>query len=817
MAKKKKTTNSKKFSIKEFLILHVEKLLFGLVVLLAGGLVALGFMAQPYSAAKTPEKLSGEASQVSNRLKENHWEEIVKSQAPIVTNFKETSGASRRPISVDRITIFPPPDKSANRRGDPALSAPIKLQAKYYYGPMAFTLPQKQTDPLDKLDDAKKTEEAPKGRGNKGNKFGGFGGEGDASMGSYGSDGMGGMGGMGGPGMQGGPMGVRFLAPGYDRGFQMGMRTIFDPMMGGMAGGGLPGGGMAGGGLPGGGMAGGGLPGGGMAGGGMAGGPGGTPGAPIPEIKKIPYAQLARFVVVTALAPHQEMELAYKKEFSEALGYVDGRDTPNYVGFEVQRVEITEANANRPIEESEWQDLPKASCDMSRAGNELPKNEEYKKITRGLIGTCSEVAAPAWVDPNISMPILPMLLNDFRKYAGHPDIPQVIPEPLENEWEPANTTPYGTSGGFGGYGDASMGGYGDAAMGSYGSDAAAGMGMGMQGSDGYGGGYGGDAAMGGYGGMQGGGSMGAQVSLPKRLPSTKYKLVRFFDAAPPVGKTFKYRVRLLMYDSNFPEYNIFQPRSNTLKTESVLRVQKLLAAHEPKEAKPKPNDPASNIMKPPVRRPSKRETAWSEPSAPVTTVAQPIMYAGFGDGTTPKTELVVAELVNFEFQPIKPALYVPMKYTFEPGSVLGFNKREKGKEVPEVVLPVSKVIKLLKTPKETPALKIQEYVPSYRITVVNEERGSALKYASSKDPLKTGTEIVTYDDSGQLIISREFDDFTGFHMFTKPDVTAVGPLGGGLKTDSAGGYGSGGYGMDSGMSSGSGGGGKMGGGMGTSP
>jgi hypothetical protein len=813
MAKKKKTKDSKGFSFKEFLIFHVEKLIFGLVLLLAGGLVALGFLAQPYSTSKTPEKLTTQANQVSQQIKENHWDEIVKSQTPIVTNFREASNASRKPIQVDRISIFPQPDKSANRRGDPALSAPIKLRAKYYYGPLAFALPPKKTDPLEKLEDAKKAEEA-KPRGSNRNKmnqgamgYGGEGGEGGGAMG-YGAGGYPGSGGEmgGGMGGMGAPMGIRLLNPAYDRGFQMGMQTFMEPMMGGMPGG-TPGG------MPGG------LPGGpGMTGQTTTGGTPGSQGTTgtgtiVPEVKK-PQSKAIGFVAVTALAPHKDMEDAYRAEFADAPGFIDGRDTPTYVGFEVQRVEITEANYNRPIDESEWKDLPRASYDYSKIKfDKNEKNEDYKSLSRGLIGTCAEVCNPNWVDPNISMPIPPVLLNDYRQFAAHPDIPQVVPDPLETEWEPANVGTVGYGGGYGmgmggegtmgyggsGYGEGGAMGYGSemgAAGGGYGSE---GMGMGM--------GYGGEMGGGGYG--MGSQSMGPQVSLPRRLPSTKYKLVRFFDTAPPPGVTYRYRVRLLMYDSNFPEYNVFQPRSNTLKTDAVLRVQKLLAQHEPKEVRPRPNDPASQMARPPVRRPSKRESPWSEPSDPVTTMLPPPVFAGFGEGTKLTPELVVAEF-DRDF-----ALYVPNKYNFELGAVMGSFKKEKGKDAPEVVLPTIKVIKSFKTPKETQMPKINEYAPGYRITAIDARGYTNLGYSNSKDSLRSGMELVTYDTgTGQLIVSREFEDFTGFNMHTKPDAPAVGPLGGGLKSDGGGMGGMyGGYGGGEGGAMGGMGGGKMGGSM----
>jgi len=63
---------------------------------------------------------------------------------------------------------------------------------------------------------------------------------------------------------------------------------------------------------------------------------------------------------------------------------------------------------------------------------------------------------------------------------------------------------------------------------------------------------------------------------------------------------------------------------------------------------------------------------------------------------------------------------------------------------------------------------------------------------ASKDPIKTGFEAVSFDPAtGQLTISREFDNFTDFHMFAQPDLPAIGPLGGGLAGGGTAGFGSG--------------------------
>ena len=144
-------------------------------------------------------------------------------------------------------------------------------------------------------------------------------------------------------------------------------------------------------------------------------------------------------------------------------------------------------------------------------------------------------------------------------------------------------------------------------------------------------------------------------------------------------------------------------------------------------------------------------------------------------------------------------IYVPRKEQVgkEPGDrglVLGTH-RIKAKESIEFIHPTMKVIKALKEYKSS------TYVSKF-VTVVELKGLSPLSMAIAKDPLKTGLELVSFDPiSGQIVVSREFDNFSSFHMFAQPDSPAVGPLGGGLSDGGSGGggYGGGGSGYGGGM------------------
>ena len=762
--------------------MHVEKLVFGFVALIAGLVMYLGFSAKPFSGVESPTKLQETATQVSRSIKEDHWAAMASEEGRLVEP-KFTRAAMESALAVDfrRFKDIPPQSNGGitARRGDPTLLGPHDLEVKYYYGPIAFF---RSEDKLEALEDAKKLEppkpkpgSTGKGGAGYGSEYGG-GGKGGGMSGAMGGMGEGGMGesGYGGYGGADSALaGKRRLSPGYDRGFRMGMRTFFENT-------------------------------------GMTGAVEGVnnmrpdPAAAAPK-KVVPIA--AGCVVVTALAPHEELEAEYRKQFYEVFGYIEGRDTPNYVGFEAQRAEVTDPN--KEINESDWQPLPDANP------------VKFKEAVKKLPGSCQEVHPAQWTDPNISMPILPFLLNDFHKYASHSKI-------TTGEIEEVDTT-VGQSGGYpggmgygqsamsgdgglsegssmgGGYpsGGSSMGGgypSGGSSMGggypSGGSSMGGGYpsggsgypsGMGgkgeggfSEGSSGMGGGYGG----GGYGGG-GYGSPGFAMDMPKKLPSTKHKLVRFFDLKAVPGKVYKYRVRLLMYDPNYPEWAAFKPNSSHLTPEALVRVHDL-ESKEPKEVAPA-NPPVSGtaVAVAPTKRISRRESAWSSPSKPILVAKPASVYLARKDEEKPECILV-------DFDSSR-GIYVSRKEQVgkeqgDRGLVLGTH-RIKAKESIEIIHPTLKVIKSLKE------YRSPTYVSKF-VTVVELKGLVPLSMANAKDPLKSGLELVSFDPiSGQIVVSREFDNFTSFHMFTQPDSPAIGPLGGGLADggSGAGGYGGSGY------------------------
>jgi len=762
MSKKKKSSGSKSnFNPKEFLILHVEKLVFGLIAVIACLVMYLGFSTKPFPSEKTPEKLQAQATLVSSKLKENHNEVLMKEEGrkvdPIYAKSALNTRVIKDPVAHASNPMGASKTNTSSKRGDPALLAPEHLEASYFYGAVARLL--SSPDPLDILDDAKKPEEkvrpdpnldkGPKGRGEgKGgnSSMGSSGSGGGAAMGGGGMEGEGSMAGSGGMGMMGSggsdPLvaGQRRLSPIYDLGYKFGMRTFPEAATNiGMM-------------------------------------EGNNTTKPEVSVKK-PVAMSLGLVCVTALAPHEGMEDNYKKQFYEVVGYTPGRDTPNYVGFEAQRAEVNVANADKEIAESDWVALPKAGPAI------------FKEILKGLQGTANDVYSTDLVDPNISMPIPPILLSDYRKYASN-SVLTSLQESDKGALGSQSSSGFsggsgmgmssGSSGGFEGEGEPGAPGGGSMMSGSS-SMGSMGMGKGRGSSSSGGGSSGG----GGY--PDGNASVNFSMDMPKPLPSTKYKLVRFYDVNPPVGKVFKYRVRLLMYDSNHPEWAVFKPAASTLNSEALNRVQAL----EIEEGKEVPKGGVAALG--PVKRVCQRESKWSDPSKPIL-IAKPASV--FMAKNEDKMESV---FVDFEKErAIEVSRKEILNEKLDAGLVFGTPPRAKSKEAPiDIIHPIKKVIKALK-----------DFRSTNLVTIVSIKSGSMLQMGNpSKDPIKTGAEIVSFDPlTGQLSISREFDNYTSFHFHAQPDLPPVGPLGGGLVTGGSGAFGgeggtpSGGEGSPDGMS-----------------
>ncbi|MFO0895788.1 MAG: hypothetical protein U0836_00035 [Pirellulales bacterium] len=558
--------------LKQFLLLHVEKLVLGVVCVFLLLLVYRGATRETIKPDQSPAKLGQLAETVKQHIESSPWDPA---QAE-VTAIKFVQEAERSQALVDAAgykqgTVWVP-DTVTPRRRDPDLFAALDLQGRPGYGTFYPHDPDydEAQSAADRVESgAKEFEIDPETgkpiRGRRRTQDDAQGGRGGAGYGpppgarggaGYGPPGRGGAG-YGPPPGAGGRGGA-----GYGRG---------GAGYGG-AGYGRPPGGA------------------GYGGGGMAGAGGPEPIMVAPPGSKV---ETRHWVSLWALVPIQKQNQEYVKALAASeTTYDPSTDYPNYSGYEVERLDVTGA-------------APGAELDWSKATLQrvLPATIE-KEVTLWGGNESPELVDEMYVQQGLVFPLGPLLQKSWKRWATHPKIPLAMmgPPPVEDPaakqeedkdsesldkdpdaQDPAaggyggapgyGGSPYGgRAGGAPGYGPPRGGagygpprggaGYGPSRGGAGYGPPRGGAGYGMPRGGGYGGygrggaGYG--RGPGGYGGGGGFGEEQIQIS---------HSLLRHFDFTVKPGRKYVYRVKLIVRDPNHQRTpaELVKPRPKTAK------------------------------------------------------------------------------------------------------------------------------------------------------------------------------------------------------------------------------------------------------------
>ena len=747
-----------------FFAAHAEKLILGIVVFALGYLVYEGVGGEGYDPKRQPTELSQTADTLLQSIRNGDpWPELEKERT-IVHDFAQRTEQARLPSNPD---LYPVPvmevqDKGAyQKRGDPELAAPVKVIGQSVVGLIAVEAPENAIDPFEDFEDAKKLE-GKKRQSNRNTRAA-------PAMGSSGSAGSSGMGSAdtasmtpGYPGMAGdtGPL-KRIFPPEFNKGFPVAGATG----MGGygseasstmMSGSGASGGMMSGSGF---------------------GAPAGTlSGAPTIKPKKT-LAVPIFFNAVTALVEHDALVKEYDAKLRESASFMLPRDMPLYLSFEVQRVEITKVD--QKIEENDWQKVTDGTQQLIMMKDWLPKYPQR----------VPDVIDPMAFDQALTMPIPPMLIQDYRRFTKHPDIDWIwdagmqqmaipMPDPTLNLPDPSEGVLPGDLPTVGGMG-MGMGG----SMGSMDSGSGYGMGYGMGGSGelsgGMGSGYGSMGSMGsmgsGYGGgMASGSEMGGygmggygmdSYGMGAAMMPTKYKMIRFYDKLKgnDVRKTFKYRVRVMLEDPNYPSDKFPAPRSSDLQDDVFARVAKLRQKEDPEaEAARKENLKLRANAKPRIYNRTKRFTPWSEPSNSIYVRGTEDVY--FGKFRKKGNDEVDGVLVKLD---TSKGAYVPM-YSF----VTEDNKEDK--KVPTIERGVVLIYDKLTTQFVHPITMVIKTWKDYSdfkgwSTVVDIRGNDPLALSDKDDPLTEIGEVMLLMGDGRVEVTNEYDDAFWYRAFTFAD------------------------------------------------
>lgn len=740
--------------IKSFFGLHIEKLVFAGVIVVLAVFVWMGYRLE--GVQQTPGDLDKLTEATVKKMGEDTWKSVEEENRPAgqhAAKAKLSDVAMSDTMYATDKPLKPVGRNLGDKRKDPQLFAPSKLEVCEVSGPVAFRMGVDDTDPLAEAKDSDGKKKEPKKEPPKKNKKkGGMG---------YGPEGM--------------------MPPGMSSGAEGGASSSAGmPPMGGMP--------------P-------------MAGmppmGGMEGGYGsmGSMGGSMAAGKKIPgfragagaIAKSRNVVSVKAIVELQKQFDEYERAFSTSVGYLPARDVPRFVMFLAQRADVTD-DPNKTLTDADWQNI---------ASNDSVKAELRKEPWAGV---SQEIVDPRYVSRVLTMPIPPVMMRDIDPLALHSLTPRrKITQQMmamgdrgkkkdkkkekEGDAEKEKTavgdaptsgaagsgmsgSTYGSGGAMGYPGMPGMGGMmpGMAAGGEEG------MGMGMGGYPGMPGmggmtpgmgagaeepgmamGYPGMPGMGGMmppgegggmlgpeGGMGGGmyGGYGMSGSTSSR-PAAEYALVRFFDMSAEKGHKYRYRIAVFLEDPNHPQVAGMEPNERDLDDSVKNRLKSVVQEDKDKST-----------------RTYWVRTDWSSPSDVLSVSPDPVALAGKIDNyrptaipnstqTLPPNEPkgTVMSVVWDDARSVD----VPGSIDVYRGTVLNFKANA------DVIHPVTLRYK-----------KLENFDFRTDNCVVDIRGGEDLP-GSDKDPLGAMGEYLVLTASGELEVRDELQDYDAFHLHMPPE------------------------------------------------
>ncbi len=732
--------NFGKGGLKGFVVQHAEKAIFGMVLILVGVFVYSSATLETVDEGQSPGSLKGSAGgALTNLQNANAWATLGPERQRKVDNYPAQASIAGTAVDPQPYTgnpwikeLFPRQQK----RQDPTIYRPEQVEAEARV--VAIMMRTRKVDDTwsDAKDAIEKPKEAakPKPKPRKRPRMPG------GSSGMYGDE-MYGSGPMmpGYPGAEGEmpgmpPMGSDGgMMPGYGAGMTGGIRQLGQFYISHYLGKGYrPGGGMA---MP------------------TAGPTTATPGV---------VAKSFAMVAVKALVPYERQWEEYERALASATGYSTMHDIPKYLWFFAERAEVPDD----PNEELQWQPVSDRLFAM--------------KTAMEFAGIPAEVADQAYLLPGIlTMPIPPVLLQPYDSLALHSQVPKrqlatnlAMAQPATGEQakegskegkkeetggEPKPMTDFSegvpqlplAGAGAAGMMPGMMPGMpempGMPGMGYPGMDAGSGGGA-M-----YAGEYGMTPGMDMYGSGSGyPGSMPGGYGMPGMpgvmQPAVKYKMIRFFDLNAEPGRTYRYRVRVMLEDPNRPQNKAAEPNPRILDQAVVERLAKVTA------------DDEDFLRKNPDKRPRRTSwlyTEWSEPSEPVTVVSPAEFVAGGATG--PRFIKIPPNGPSVEYEEPKGKLVsavwdwrrateVPAEREVLRGAFLSF------KQDADVLRPLTLQIK-----------RLEGYSFGTDAFVADLRGGESLmvdvdKVTKEETPLPVPGEYLVVDDSGRLIACNEVDD-----------------------------------------------------------
>lgn len=423
-----------------------------------------------------------------------------------------------------------------------------------------------------------------------------------------------------------------------------------------------------------------------------------APADPTRRAATAPVAETRFGAVVLARVPFADQVKEFEKALRDATGYDPARDSPRYMFFVAERKE--EPNGK-------WEVV----CSPTRVTQD----------SQAWVGSPQELVDPSYADPWLTMPLPPLLLHKLEKFQLHSDTPkatQFAGAPVETP--AAVEEPAGTP-----------------------SDLDAPPIVPPVGPN-----VPGPVGRPGFPIGRGEGSFGPTVPGHSQQPGygpnmtadtqANYRLLRFADLTAAPGKTYRYRVKVLLEDPNRPPKTAEPLNERLLDAKVLARLSDLQRT-----------DPERKIYF--------RETKWSEPSAPIqiprlgemlagTVTPEELTVlrdeAGRAIGSVPKTE-ASGTVVPVRWDN-RLATFVPSERKVQRGSVLNFRSDV------DVVNPMNLQI-----------LQIKNYDMRTDAVVVDLRGGDG-----PASGLKASGEVAIIDGDGRFLVRNELDDLESYRRHT---------------------------------------------------
>ena len=760
-----------KDGLKGMFINHVEKMVLVVVLLVFGVFVYASLGLEGLPSSQTPDVMQKNAKDAEDTIKKPENATQVLAAVTVPTGYSERVDDQQKPTLADAYVITHPPSPNympdGQRRLDPKLLAPEKVEAYSITSGLVYLKTETEEDAFAK----EKNSELPKPEVKKVK---------EKKKTGFGSGGMSGMSSAPGYGSEDSAGGAMAGMPGMSSAGMSGM-----PGMAGMPGmGGMPG----------------------MEG--MAGATGGVMVNPQDRLGVLAgpmsIVKSRSMIAVKAVVPWRKQWEEYRDKFSTAMGYNPQRDTPNYIWFNAERLEVT----GDPQEELDWTKAKKINT--KRVMDQL--------TAEGLYTWAPEVADPRYLYYSVlTFPVPPVVNRDPEKLALHSEVPKVneaalaamkaakekakkkdtkkktgeesdLPDtpgvPTADESGVAGGAampgmpgmtggammpgmpgmsggsmpgmPGMSSGGMPGMsGGAMMPGMpGMPGMSGMGSESAGMSSMGMAGMGGMSG-YNADGSIGGYGsesssGMSGYGGYGEMTGGMNVAPgpAVPYLLIRFFDMDVEPGKIYRYRVQVLVEDPNHPKFAQLEPSDRTLDDSVKTRLAEVAASEKSSQKQ---------------TRKYYLYTDFSPPSDPITVEIEPVSLAGqvlpLETGNAPdKTQdrIVLkepeAKMMSVMWDAVRATDVAGVTNVFR-GTFLNFKSKA------DAIHPVMLVFK-----------RLEDYDFQTDRLVADIRGGEELPVpATSKDePLLSPGQYALIDETGQIVVRSEFDDWDQFRKLSLP-------------------------------------------------